>query len=1523
MKPNLDFKGKMADNNIKELSFIKDIAKYFMDFLETDFHKRKLPRRSVKYRNNDNLLVGINLDKYADFHQGINKTIKNAFGSESLKKIDKNQYKTTLPKNLLDLIFLQIKKINQSQLKKIQKKLADSIEKAATLHNKELDKAQAYMVDDFEAIISQDLIFPFIENIEKPLENLDLGDEEHTFTITEELVAIVFNSLKSKSSEILNLVIAKEKVNISKELQEAFNLEETQESLSAYFGELRINDLFSEIFQLEKNKKILDKQDLYLYFGDISFESKKYPLFYIPIDTKMDSNTIHLTYDSQLYINKKALNYICQEFNKIKNLKGTLDDSSERIIYLSQLEGNLIEKLGKTVDELKNYFDLKGGIDLINEKVVSARSQYVKITNNRYLCLFDKSDEALVNDYEEILKELNQENGQLADKFTDLLESFIHKNPFSFNPEIEDEWDSSETEDKLVYSSPIPLNSEQRQILKSISKKDCNYLSVSGPPGTGKSHTITAIVFDAILKNKSVLVLSDKKEALDVVEDKITQTMNKVRYADSSFRNPILRLGKTGNTYSEILSRSSLDNIKTHHRVVKSKIGEIDNQVKNIIDSSMAEIDHEINTYEDIDLNEIAEFQNLESDYKDGTVLIHQEEFNDDQDLIQTFTDLVSAAEHMKEKIDTKDAKEVIKVVSKIYDEDHIALTTSLEFLGNVREISNIIENNYSGSILEFFKNFESITQKDIDAFQEYVSSFSYLKSPIIGYLFKNKEIKHLNEGLNSKLTAPVDLEFNKHIDSIKGIIKINHLIATRIDMEDSDHAKSVDAIYFFHALIRNRFTQAQIDEIISIEEALKTIISFIARYPLTSKRLNLDLDDSDSIVNNNALLNKKNLLDKELRFIYLHDKISDTFNDIPESHYQASNKGIESLITTKVTHNMDDRLINFFENNKNDATTLRNIIKGKQKFPKDQFLKLKNAFPCILAGIRDYAEYIPLEKDIFDLVIIDEASQVSLAQAFPALLRARKVLVLGDKKQFSNIKSAQARSDTNTEYLNAVSESFKKNVTTDITKIERLKKFNIKTSVLDFFEYISNYSIQLMKHFRGYKEIISYSNRHFYNNSLQVMKILGKPVSEVIKFSFVQATDEDELYPNTNIKEVNYICDELVQLRKNNSTLSVGIITPHTNQQKLLIENIANLAEWNDLQDLNKLKIMTFDTCQGEERDIIFYSMVATQTKDKLWAIFIKDLKNVDLEEDGQIKAQRLNVGFSRAKETMHFVCSKPVIEFTGSIGEALRHYDNILLSSAEEKSPDEVDKNSKMEEKVLQWFYQTQFWHENKDRIEFNPQFAIGSYLKQLSPEYSYPAYVVDFLISYKMSDTNIKQIVLEYDGFKEHFSDLSLVNEFNYEDYYNEDDIYRQKVLEGYGYSFIRINRFNVGKDPVQTLDTRIENLIKESPVKSNVLKNIANTVTGLNSGDKKECPKCKKIREADDFKDDRLESGFGRICQLCKATKSRRRKKPSSSLTSVKPSITCPDCGGSMRLRNGKYGEFYGCAKFPYCKGTKNI
>ncbi len=92
----------------------------------------------------------------------------------------------------------------------------------------------------------------------------------------------------------------------------------------------------------------------------------------------------------------------------------------------------------------------------------------------------------------------------------------------------------------------------------------------------------------------------------------------------------------------------------------------------------------------------------------------------------------------------------------------------------------------------------------------------------------------------------------------------------------------------------------------------------------------------------------------------------------------------------------------------------------------------------------------------MFDLLIIDEASQVSIAQAFPALLRAKKVLILGDRKQFSNVKAAHARSDTNKSYLNRLNDIFKENISNESQKLVRLNKFDIKTSILDFFEYIA-----------------------------------------------------------------------------------------------------------------------------------------------------------------------------------------------------------------------------------------------------------------------------------------------------------------------------------------------------------------------------------------------------------------------------------------------------------------------------------
>lgn len=103
----------------------------------------------------------------------------------------------------------------------------------------------------------------------------------------------------------------------------------------------------------------------------------------------------------------------------------------------------------------------------------------------------------------------------------------------------------------------------------------------------------------------------------------------------------------------------------------------------------------------------------------------------------------------------------------------------------------------------------------------------------------------------------------------------------------------------------------------------------------------------------------------------------------------------------------------------------LGKIIREKQRFPVDKFADIQRAFPCIIAGLRDYAEFIPLDRDLFDLVIIDEASQVSIAQALPAIIRAKKVLVLGDRNQFGNVKTSTASHEVNAAYMQDLLKAF------------------------------------------------------------------------------------------------------------------------------------------------------------------------------------------------------------------------------------------------------------------------------------------------------------------------------------------------------------------------------------------------------------------------------------------------------------------------------------------------------------------
>jgi hypothetical protein len=216
---------------------------------------------------------------------------------------------------------------------------------------------------------------------------------------------------------------------------------------------------------------------------------------------------------------------------------------------------------------LQTLFDLDRALTLEEGTLAAAQSSRVKLTTAAYLAVFDRSDEALLNDYEALLGLLKAEPDSVGSLFEKIIRGFLLDNPIDVDSKVRSFWDGLEVPARLVTESPIPLNEEQRKALAALEDPDVHFVTI---PGTGKSHTITAIAFDCILKGRTVLVLSDKNEALDVVEEKLTQAINQVR-PNGDFRNPILRLGCTGGNYAALFSHVSIAKISDQFHAAASR----------------------------------------------------------------------------------------------------------------------------------------------------------------------------------------------------------------------------------------------------------------------------------------------------------------------------------------------------------------------------------------------------------------------------------------------------------------------------------------------------------------------------------------------------------------------------------------------------------------------------------------------------------------------------------------------------------------------------------------------------------------------------------------------------------------------------------------------------------------------------------------------------------------------------------------------------------------------------------------
>lgn len=1437
----------LGAGSIKE--FAGKVSRYFLDFLQTDFKVQKAPRRRIHLKTESGFRTGVPLRKYESLYKEVWKLLDKPISENQSLFINRGKHKSPVSPVLRKIIHEYIDSIKTADFDQVRRVTIEAIKRNRA---KAADDPEAFVESmklEFVEAVQRTVVSPFLALLDGHFQNQAYSAVESIFEIQSDLIDALCAPVLEQLPGALSKYVVNSNLKPSEEiLEKLFSEDEIKERLQEFFEDFSSSDAYQELRDVTHYARTGGQNlQIYLYVCDLKFGSVSYPLFYIPVTIEFEDNTgmMKIKLEPHLYVHKNAVDFILQETTSKTTLAVSPIDN--RIIYLGE-DQQYLSEMGRVLGRMSVRMDLTGDFDINKPTIEAQESARVKLTKSVYFAAFDRADESLINDYEALLAAIDEDQQAVTELFEDMIRAIITDDPISVREDVEKSWQVLEVPDRLIAVSPIPLNEEQRLVFMALADPRCRFIALQGPPGTGKSHTITAIAFDCIQHGKNVLVLSDKNEALDVVEDKLSKVLSSVRDGED-FPNPILRLGRTGGTYARLISQTAQEKIRVHYAAIRTSADELAKETVDTTATIKKGIRDTIEAYAGvrfIDIEKLLALEEKLSKFPDHVATLQGMDRPDQQ----IFEVLNYFAKHPEALESLNDAGTV----------DYIGLRRIVTARAIVYELRDY--RKYQASL----RLFKTLRPNQLGSLRQFIFKYDALKLPIVGYLFSGARVKQLNALIAAEIGCVAPYDLHRRVNSLKEVEQA--VMAIQDAAERHKVTDDVTDLVYGHLAGKD---VSPGEESLFLWRMLKLMYARFPGYEPKLAALHIGPAGFKDI---------KSLL----QFIYdslVYARLWFIVNNImsrpPEFDYVREKSKLERLYTVQMTHQLDKRFIKFVDDKKATAKSLAGVIRAKQRFPLDKFESLKQAFPCVIAGIREFAEYVPLQKEIFDVVVIDEASQVSIAQAFPAILRARKVVVLGDRKQFSNVKSMQASIAQNNGYVTDLEDVFRRRISTASDKIMRLKQFDVKKSVLEFFELCSNYSGILRKHFRGYQELISFSSEHFYEGQLQAIKVRGKPIEDVIRFTVLTPAETTEVHRSVNTAEGNYILERLRELVTEGALVTVGIITPFREQQQYLTKMLFNDAQGAVFEEKLKLKIMTFDSCQGEERDLILYSLVATATQDLLNYIFPVELDRTEERVEEMLKMQRLNVGFSRAKECVHFVLSKEIGMFTGSIGRVLNHYHQLLLDKSLPEAAD-TDPTSPMEAKVLDWVTKTPFYQRNAKRIELHAQFPIGEYLRQLDPTYQHPAYRVDFLMRYR-EDGTMANVIIEYDGFLEHFTNHHQVHVGNYESFYRPQDLERQMVLESYGYKFLRINRFNLGKDPVATLSARLAKLVDSATTTAAAgagVSKMLEKVSSVENGDGQICRKCGHIHPKDNYYDKRLKDGAGGYGYVCNGCKRKRRK-----------------------------------------------
>ncbi len=352
-----------------------------------------------------------------------------------------------------------------------------------------------------------------------------------------------------------------------------------------------------------------------------------------------------------------------------------------------------------------------------------------------------------------------------------------------------------------------------------------------------------------------------------------------------------------------------------------------------------------------------------------------------------------------------------------------------------------------------------------------------------------------------------------------------------------------------------------------------------------------------------------------------------------------------------------------------------------------DSGMVIRDIKPVWLMSPLSVADTLPLISDYFDVVIFDEASQVKMEEAVPAIFRATQAIVVGDEMQLppTTFFTAQRNDDDTV-------------VVEDETGEDIVFDLNFESLLTQSARNLP--SILLGWHYRSrYEALIGFSNATFYRNQLLTIPDHQLPPQELDEIRVEEtpagAGMTDEIMQRSisfhylehgiyekrrNATEAAYIAEVVRALLRDDSRQTIGIVAFSEAQQDEIENALERLAadddtfrrqlddevEREDDGQFCGLFVKNLENVQGDERDIIILSICYGYDRKHYMRMNFGPINKTGGEK-------RLNVIFSRAKHHMVVVSSIRHGDITNDYNDGARCLKNFLEYAAAISCSDE----------------------------------------------------------------------------------------------------------------------------------------------------------------------------------------------------------------------------------------------------------